>query len=588
MPVNSRLALVLVLAGCTGELIGPRPEAPVPPVAVRPDWFNCATGADPSPDVVLRLTPTQYRNVVEDLLGRAFTTAELAGVLSPFTLPPDGSTHRAELTYDSMDQRISPLLVEPQLNLATAVGEWIAGDAARLAKFTQTFGGAACASPSAAGCPAAVLEGLGPRALRRPLDDDDRTTYLGAYGDTTYGGYRALIASLMLSPDFLFRTEFRGEAVGARSDLTTLSPHELANRVAFALTNSMPDDAMFDAAAHGFEGTGFTLEAQVARLLLTPRARAQSEHFYRQWLRLDRVPGFNPSAASALALEYPDQSAPPLAADTNLEQLRLDAFDEMVTLMTYYGEHGSLRDALLSDVSFAKSPVLARLYGVPAWNGDEQALVHFPAGQRAGLFTRAGYLLSGYPDTNPVMRGARLRVEYLCDVMEPPANTSPPANYMTPAVPTVRNVVTAKTEIAGSACQGCHHVSINPLGFPFEKYDAFGRYRTQEALHDATGAVTTWTPVDSATIPDLDRNGGTAPAADGVALSALLADSQRLHACFARHTFRYVFGRKEVAAVDGCVLGNMERATGTGSLQDVMKSLTGSTEFALRRMPAGN
>jgi hypothetical protein len=590
------LSACALFTACSGEILGPRPDSSSLPGVVeptgpevRPEWFACAPEADPSPEVVLRLTPTQYRNTLEDLLGRAFTPTQVQSVLSSASahfaaLPADGSTHRAEVTYDSMDQRISPLLTEPQFEIATAIGAWIASDNARLLTFTQTFGN--CAMPADSACVNAVIEGFGARALRRPLDADDRVTYRAAYDATTWGGYRGLIAQLLLSPDFLFRAEFHGEAVGGRTDFTQLTSHELANRISYALLNSMPDDALFAAAAGGFSGEQQTVEAQLTRLLATPRARAQSEHFYRQWLRLDRVPGFNPSAVSALALQYPDNSAPPLAADTNLSQLRLDAFEESVELMTYYGQHGSLRDALKSDVSFARTPVLAQLYGVPVWDGSD-ALVHFPAGQRAGLFNRAAYLLSGYPDTNPVIRGARMRVEYLCDVMEPPADTSPPANYVPPAVPTIRNAVIAKTEIPGSACQGCHQSSINPLGFPLESYDAFGRYRTQEPLLNNAGTIASWATVDSTTQPNLNRNGDPVRVADGVSFSNLLADSQRLHACYAKHTFRYVLGRHEEAA-DNCALDRMEKAAGTGSLQDVMRGLTQSRGFALRRMPAGN
>jgi hypothetical protein len=271
---------------------------------------------------------------------------------------------------------------------------------------------------------------------------------------------------------------------------------------------------------------------------------------------------------------------------TDLRQLRLDAFEESVELMTYYAQHGSLKDAVNSDVSFARTPALAQVYGVPVWDGSD-ALVHFPARQRAGLFNRAAYLLSGYPDTNPVMRGARLRVEYLCDVMEPPADTTPPSNFMPPTVPTVRNTVEAKTQIPGSACQGCHQYSINPLGFPLESYDAFGRYRTQEPLLDMSGAVASWVPVNASSVPNLDRNGDSERVADGVSFSRMLADSQRLHACYAKHTFRYVMARHESGS-DNCALDSMEKAAGTSSLQDVLRGLTQSRAFAVRRMPAGN
>ena len=328
------LVLAVGLSGCVGELTGPRdPTSDLPTVEVLPDGgtrslvdqFQCDPATSTSPEVVLRLTPDQYRNALRAVLARAFTAAEvdaalatpaIAGQLS--ALPVDGSTHRAELTYDSMDQRISPLLVGPQFEIATAIGQWISNDSARLATFARHFGGAtACATVSSPACADAVIDGLGRVALRRAVDDEDRAQYRGVYDDPTFGGHQALIAAFLMSPDFLFRTEFRGDALEGRSDLTALTPFETANRVAFALTNAPPDDALLDAAAAGFSGPGASLEEQVTRLLESPNAKGQFEHFFRQWLRLDRVAGINPSAVSSLSLNYPDHSAPSLPATTS-------------------------------------------------------------------------------------------------------------------------------------------------------------------------------------------------------------------------------------------------------------------------------
>ncbi|MGV3620031.1 MAG: DUF1588 domain-containing protein [Archangium sp.] len=605
MSLKTRALVVssLMMFGCEATFLPGSNGEPITPIetetdAGRPEWFTCVEGSDPSPEVVLRLTPTQYRNAIEDLLVRAFPANQVQAVLSsnevaPFftALPADGHVHRAEITYDSMDQRVSPLLVNPQFEIATALGEWIENDGTRLSTFMRAYGGAtACADVNSADCITAFIDGFGLHALRHPMNDDDRAHYRGSYADTGWGGHKGLIASMLLAPDFIFRTEFRGEPIDNRSDFTKLDAYETASRISFALTNAAPDDALLDAAARDFTGAGFTLDEQLARVMTTPRAKQQFDHFFRQWLRADRVNGINPSAASALTLDYPGDETPSLPSDTNLNQLRADALDEMVELMSWYAQRGSLKDALLSDVSFARSETLSRVYGVQPWDGTEENLVHFPAGQRAGLFTRAGYMLSGYPETNPVMRGARLRVEYLCDVMEPPADISPPDNYMPPTVMTVRNVVEAKTQISGSSCQGCHQSSINPLGFPFESYDAFGRYRTQEPLFGMTGEVTRWENINATTRPDIDRNGTRDVVNNGVELSRLLADSQRLQACYARHTFRYLQGRHEELGhnEDACVLAAMEKAADTGSLQDVVKALTHSKDFTRRLMPAGN
>jgi hypothetical protein len=73
-----------------------------------------------------------------------------------------------------------------------------------------------------------------------------------------------------------------------------------------------------------------------------------------------------------------------------------------------------------------------------------------------------------------------------------------------------------------------------------------------------------------------------------VQLSAALAESQRLHSCFARHVFRSVEGRHESTSLDACTLDAMERAAGTGSIEDVVRALITSPDFTRRLMPAVN
>lgn len=603
VPLTSRMrrtALLVLLTGCTGDILVPRGNVDAPGAGggvetVKPPLFACEPAAEPSPSVMPRLTRAEYLATLEDLLVRAYPAAEVRALFhSPglaatlAALPVDG-TGGKDLIYDSQDQRISTLLVQPQVDAATAIAEWIANDAARLSAFTTGFG--QCTAPAQAACVDAVIRGFGLRALRRPLSDADGdfTFYRAAYDATTYGGWRGLIASFLLAPDFLFRAEVRGTDEGER--LTRLTPYELASRLSYALTGSMPDEALLTAAAAGLSPQALEVEAE--RLIATPRARAHLEGFFRQWLRPERVHAFNPSAVPSLAVVDPNGTAQALPTSLDLPRLREDAIEEMVALLDHYGQRGSLRDVLTSDLSFARTPALASIYGVPEWNGDPATLPRLPAGQRSGLFTRAGYLFSGYPDSNPILRGARLRVEYLCDELMPPADISTPVGYVAPAVPTVRNLTAAKTEMAGTSCRGCHSISINPLGFPFERYDAFGRFRTREPLIDAQGQVTRWEPVDAATAPNLDRD-GTMDSVDGaLELSQQLAGSDRFHACFARHAFRFVAGRHERIAnamqtEDGCLLRSMQQASSTGSIRDVLRALVRSPHFTLHKLTVEN
>lgn len=569
------------------------PDAPVVPDEPLPPLFDCQPSADPSVSGALRLTPRQYRATVADLLGRALPPATVEAFLAQgevaralAALPEDGSSDR-QLVYDQQDQRISTRLVEPQLDVATAVATWVTADATRLATFVRAFApGAACTTITASACVDAFIDGFGQRVLRRPLDDGDAAFYRAAWDDTVFGGYRGLIATLLLSPGFLFRLELKGLAETGRGDLSRLTPFELASRVSYTLTGSMPDEPLFAAARAGFTGPGQTLDEQVDRLLATPRARAHFEGFYRQWLRLNRVPGFNPSAASALAQRDPDGLSSPLPSSLDLPRFRLDAFEEQVSMLTHFTfdeREGSMGDVLTTSRSFARTPELASVYGVGPWSGDPAQVVAIPAGQRAGLFTRSAFLLSGYPDTNPIHRGARLQVEYLCGVMEPPADTSTPATYVPPAVPTVRNLVAAKTQIAGTACYGCHTYTVNPLGFALEQYDAFGRNRRQEPIHDGAGAITRWEPVDFTASSTVSREGPTRTT-NALELSAALAASDRFHACYARNVFRGFLGRGEQPTQgDACVLQAMQQASASGSLKDVARALVRAPQFALRR-----
>jgi hypothetical protein len=572
-----------------GEPNGPAPSEPLPPI------FDCRPETAPSPSAALRLTKRQYRATVSDLLSRALPGATVEGFLSQAevaqalaAMPDDGSSDR-QLVYDTQDQRISTRLIEPQLDVATAVGTWVSADATRLATFVRAFGAAsACGTITASGCVDSFITGFGERALRRPLDvaAGDAAFYRAAYDDAAYGGYRGLIAALLLAPGFVFRLELAGAPEAGRDDLTRLTPFELASRLSYTLTGSMPDEALFAAARAGFMGAGNSVDEQVDRLLATPRARAHFEGFYRQWLRLNRVSGINPSAASALTLQDPDGLGAPLPANLDLPRFRLDAFEEQVAMLNHFTfdeARGSMRDVLTTNRSFARAPAVASVYGVGPWSGDPSQVVTIPEGQRAGLFTRSAFLLSGYPDTNPIHRGARLQVEYLCGVMEPPADTSPPAGYQPPAIPTVRNLVAAKTEMPGTACYGCHTFAINPLGFALEQYDAFGRNRRQEPLHDGMGGITRWERVDFTATTSVRRDGPTT-SANAVEFSEALAGSDRFHACYARNVFRAFVGRAEQAAQgDACTLAALQEASASGSLKDVARALVRAPAFSLRR-----
>jgi hypothetical protein len=575
------------------------------PNRVEGSPFVCSV-QEPGVSPMRRLSRTPYLNSLRDLLGRAWDPSTVDGFLKSSAtaplidaLPPDGIGGKG-LLYDQQDQRISGQLVEAQLNLALAIADWITIDPVRLGTFVRRFGAAgSCAIVTAPGCVTSFIDGFGLRALRRPLDnsnDNDGAFYRSIYDNPDRGGYRSLIAAFLMSPAFLFIGELKGTAVDNRTDLTQLTSFEIASRLSFLLTDSMPDEALLEAAGKGELLDPAQLSLHTERLLAQSTTRKQLLNFYRQWLRPERVPDFNPAITPALGLTYPDNASSSLPANFDLVGLKSHATEELLELADYYtfgAPQGRLSDLFTSDLSFAKTADLAQIYGVSTWPGkqpdgswDSSRLVHFAANQpRAGIFTRAAFLFSGFPDSNPLIRGARIRVEFLCDVISPPIDTTPPKGTPSPTILSVRNLAAAKTEVPGSACAGCHPTLINPLGFALEDYDSMGRYRTQEALF-SNAAVSSWTPVDAATRPAI-KPGDLTNVKGGIELSGLLGRSTKAEACFTRNYFRYFFGRQEVDAQDGCLLESLRVALSdpsSGSLKNLLKATPTTPEFALRKI----
>jgi hypothetical protein len=244
---------------------------------------------------------------------------------------------------------------------------------------------------------------------------------------------------------------------------------------------------------------------------------------------------------------------------------------------------------LLSDRSFTQSPHLARLYGVEPWDGTGEH-PRFPEGERSGLLTRAGFLVTGEHFTNPVFRGALVRRHILCRDLHPPDPSDLPPGSLDP--PEFRTDMTTREryeeKTKNQPCAGCH-TEINPIGFVLESYDALGRFRTHEQVLDPlTGDILAELPLDTTVVPQITLE-DTTPVSAPRALMERVADSGLVEACFARNYFRYAFGRHETAA-DGCVLEDIrsslvQSADGgdqPGTLREALRALALAPSFRAR------
>lgn len=248
-----------------------------------------------------------------------------------------------------------------------------------------------------------------------------------------------------------------------------------------------------------------------------------------------------------------------------------------------------------------QAPEVAKFFNIDLHKWDYPAVQPAKVEHRKGLLTHPAWLIAHAhnTETDPVIRGKWVREKLL-------AGTIPDVPITVEAVVpedhsrTMRQRLAEKTE--EEACWRCHQ-RMNPLGYAFEMFDDFGRFRTRESLEhpdnllekgpdkaaphvdlrdtyktlpiDATGSL------DGTGQPELDG-----PVANAIELTERLARSTRVRQSIIRHAFRYFMGRNELLS-DSQTLIDADRAylQSDGSFNAVIHSLLTSDSFLYRKSP---
>jgi hypothetical protein len=337
---------------------------------------------------------------------------------------------------------------------------------------------------------------------------------------------------------------------------------------------TMPDEALLAAADDGSLLDEAVYRAQVERVYDDPRMETTLRDFYAEWLELDRVP--HPES------QVGDPRYDAFAGDTvPTAELRQHMIDEVLDLALYYSRSstGTLADIFTSDRSFAKDADLAAIYDVEPWDGEGEP-PRLSGTERAGVLARAALLIAEGADTNPVLKGVLIRRNILCDNLPPPPPNVNRDGSMTPPY-TRRELIDNLTMQPGSSCVVCHTV-MNPLGFVTERFDALGRYRSEEPFILTDGSVIASLPVDTHVVPQVIL-GDKTPVDSAAELGQLIAESGKAHACFARHYYRFASRRVENLLDDGCALEGLRVALMEGSLRDALISVALEPSFKTRR-----
>ncbi|MEM6533206.1 MAG: DUF1592 domain-containing protein [Myxococcota bacterium] len=524
----------------------------------------CDTNALPAPTPLKRLSNAHYRNSLTFLFSAPALQAPLATALATdFTrLPPDRDTGQ---TFASMDQRLTEEHVNVQFDLADGLASGVASTPERRVALAGT-----CAeeAPLSTECVDGFIRGFGRRAFRRPLSDEEVERFAELRGDGLDPAeiLGNLVFSFLMAPQFLYVFEDAGQPLSGRPNITELTPWELASRLTFTFWQSPPDDSLLDAVASGAFETdeGYTNSAR--QIIEDPRSTTFVRSFFDQWFKIPE------------AVEFPnDPIFNTVSRDVNVDAgLYVEMRAEAHTLIDEFMENDrSYRDLLTTPMVMTQSQRLAEIYEVEAWDGSSEPPVA-TAAPRPGILTRSAVLLAT-GTTNPILRGAFLRREILCDDLEVPPDLPSEAFQFPEQEPdqSTREVVDAKTNVEG--CAGCHAL-INPLGYAMESFDGLGKFRTEEEVLDSNGEILATVPIDPVIRPQLDL--GDTNTVDTVEqLMSDIAGHPKTASCFARHLYRYAFRQDEDVVRDGCSLINVQEAIEAGSMTDALIALVTDDGF---------
>jgi hypothetical protein len=546
--------------------------------AVAPVTFSCDPALVPKSPPLRRLTRVQYENTVRDLLTFALGDREDALAVesslasSIAALPPDErpKTDDPRGSYRRLDQGVAQSHVDGWYNVGARVG----AELSSAANLERVVGECAGESSGVASCVDDFIRNFGARALRRPLSNDEVDFYRGFYGTTSTidpAGFADVIAGLMSAPEFVYHIESGAEEVAGQPQAFALSAYELASRLSYHFWNTLPDQELWEKAEDASLLDTSEYQRQVDRLFTDSRSKAAARDFYREWLKLEELPPLDEANGVAIYDAFTGDDRPTSMLAANMSNEVLDLLHHLS-----WQEPAGLDQLLTTQLIFPKTDDLASLYGVDAT--DEPVLA--PSSQRPGLFTRAAFLATGSERTRPIKKGVFMRENVLCDHIEaPPANAQQNLPDLDPAL-TTRQMVEAITE--SGSCAGCHLAYINDLGFPFEAYDALGRYRTSERMFDDEGEVIATEPVNTRSMPQI-HDGDETEVANAAELMDLVVASNKAPACLARHYFRYSFGRWENVAADGCALEHLRTTlVDSNTLSAMLREVALAPEFRRR------
>ena len=437
--------------------------------------FDYTKVDDPGYEPARRLTHQEYSNTVRDLLGLPLRVTDKFPIDLSGT---SGFDNSANTLF------VQPLLLERYLAAADEVVRQALPEKIVTPEQQQAWQRVFFTSSDLAGseesAASQILSRYLSRAYRRPVSPRELTQALQQYrrtrqsGDSFARSIKSVIRASLISPKFLMKFE----ATRTSDQAYPVNDWELANRLAYFLWASMPDDELFRLAKTGTLSDPDVLTEQVNRMLAQPGANTLGTVFAAQWL------GFQHLGTRVRA----DPIDNPWCTDSLMAAMKSESAMFFTSLIR---DNQPLQRLVNAQYTYLNEE-LANHYQLPDIKGNEMRRVTLNTVNRGGIFTQGSLLaVTSFPGrTSPVIRGKWI----LEDVLGTPPPPPPPnVSEFSDEIDRRRSLTRRqKLELHRQQpnCYACHS-QIDPLGFSLENYDWFGRFKKRHRRRqiDATGQL---------------------------------------------------------------------------------------------------
>lgn len=420
-----------------------------------------------------RLSSRELNRTLEDLYGDRLDVERVS--------MPDPGASAFDNNFPS--QSPSQKLIRNVSSMARRLAEKSAKKAEASESF-RTFLIGCGRAPSGADdreCFESFLETFGPRVLRRPMSESQKTLYLEKFFELGwleevedsavrekvdsigfYDKVEYALRAMFQSPDFLYRPE-RGEPVEGKESTFRLDSWALANRLSYFLWGSMPDSELRQAAIEGRLSTAEEIRTQAERMLDDPRAREAAVQFHAMWL------GFSDFYRGETDGAFDD----PALAEAAREETRRAVVEFLFEREAPWTELITLEKTWVTEE-------LADHYGLPKPDDPDGGWVRYPSDSlRKGILSHASFLGLGAAKgrTKIIQRSEYILDHLACDPIPPPDDTK--KDQEPQGEPPECKAESLQWKTLRGSCMGCH-AKLNAPGMALENFDGVGRYREYE------------------------------------------------------------------------------------------------------------